>query len=695
MENGKVFIWMNLLGFDRDDEDKGAKRFLGETGFIPDGCCGLLCHPDLVHHYRGMEEEYDLYPDNCSYNGVPRNTVRERQVWTNHDLRRLAQELRAAGSGLYISLFGVDTFNACHDEWIYHHPELMAHFLQEKSIAKGHHFLLKRFADGTYYEDFFIEKLCQVLADSGAKGVHLADALCPIGAGSRVDTYDFSTDFVEQFLAHTGITMPDAVAQTMGNDDFDAEKIRRDWIIGNCRETWIRFHISRWEQFFQKLCDRVHAVGCEVMVLGMYCTDPFETLYGGGLDLNRIVRAGVDYITANILPASGFITGGDHVPDPFHRYMAITPLTAAHLPKGHMVTMLGVQDATEEWSAIHHAPALHERDMFAMMAYQMVDKDGVSRASDGFFLCLGDGMTQNDWQWERERMEIAFSADAQALVSPAMLWSDAAFDAMLPEYLKTRRWTPHKLYFALADAGVHCGGAVRTDGLANHTGTLVVPNFDMLAPWEQQAVAAYDRGAVVCTASPDFCPQDYGITPQIQFSDRFSNYPMTVFAFGCTVNEQVQKAVEALLAEDDGTENLDVQNVYEAAAGGISRTLPYVKATAGFLKAMAVVLNAVNDCPFVTNQEHIVLKLKNGAYRLYLFNDSHVKYHRAQVSSRLGITDVKIVSKFPVLPPRFVDSFTGSAVDNHIFSAEVLQMKQNFIIKLPPAGAAIVDIWTE
>ena len=86
MKDGKVFIWMQLLGFNKNDEDKGAKRFLDQTGFIPDGACGLVFHSDFFHHHRGMDEEYVLHPDNCSYYGIPRNIERERQEWTNYEM---------------------------------------------------------------------------------------------------------------------------------------------------------------------------------------------------------------------------------------------------------------------------------------------------------------------------------------------------------------------------------------------------------------------------------------------------------------------------------------------------------------------------------------------------------------------------------------------------------------------------------
>ncbi len=66
-----INIWMQLLGFDRDDPDRGAARFLDRTGFAPDNVCALLQHADFVHLHRGMDEEYTLFPDNCAYYAVP------------------------------------------------------------------------------------------------------------------------------------------------------------------------------------------------------------------------------------------------------------------------------------------------------------------------------------------------------------------------------------------------------------------------------------------------------------------------------------------------------------------------------------------------------------------------------------------------------------------------------------------------
>ena len=97
MKNGIVSIWMNLLGFERNDADLGVSRFLSQTGYKPDDVCLLLCSPDFFNLYGGMEKEYALFPDNCAYWGIPKNKERERQPWTNFDLKRLVENLKNEG----------------------------------------------------------------------------------------------------------------------------------------------------------------------------------------------------------------------------------------------------------------------------------------------------------------------------------------------------------------------------------------------------------------------------------------------------------------------------------------------------------------------------------------------------------------------------------------------------------------------
>ncbi|MGI6337334.1 MAG: hypothetical protein ACOXZM_09910 [Eubacteriales bacterium] len=681
-KNGQVFIWMQLLGFNRDDPDRGVERFLNQTGFIPDGACALLFHPDFVNQHRGMETEYTLPPDNCAYYGIPRNAERERQPWTNYDLRTLSRNLNTAGSGLWAGIMGSSLNNAFHQEWISDHPELYKH---RRGGGRGGHDIFKRFVDGTYYEDYFIDQLCKALVDYDMKGVHLADGFCPRG---NIVNGDFSTDLTEQFLDATGLTLPDGIMAGLGDDSAEVEDARADWIWKALRSEWIEFQCDRWVRFFQKLCKRVHEVGRQVMILGMYCTDPFETKYCLGMDLARVMAAGVDYITENILPTSVYVAGNDR-PYYFHRYMGIAPTTAAHVRDGHLISMLGVQDASEEWDMMHHQPCLHERDMYTMMAYRL-EGAASTRALEGFFLCLGDGIKRSDWDWEHKRLEIAMSADVEKTLSPVMLWSDAAYQKMLSEYIRTRRWTPFKLFYELSKAGMMPGGCVRGEDLGAFSGTLIVPDFDMLSEKEQKMVAAYDRGAVLVTVKAGFDAAAWGLKPTLTLIDRWSDRPLTAYLLNAEVTDETRAKVETLLASDDGTPNItgDPADLTDHAYT-LNDTLVFSKVTTGFRDAMAAVLADVGTALLTCDKPYLAYRLKNGNTRLYLFNDNKEHYRRAFVTMREPVEDTLVVSSFPILPVRYKESASGGLT--HIYNKTILE-RQSFEVKLQPGGVTILDV---
>ena len=687
MKNGSVNIWMNLIGFDKNDEDRGVKRFLNQVGFKPDSIFALLCSPDFFNQHKGMDTEYILPPDNCAYWGIPRNAERERQEWTNYDVRALAKNLKAEGIKIYADIFGVTLGNAFHKEWIYEHKEIMRHGTASAERAYGY-FPLKRFKDGTYYEDFFIDKVCETLVDYGMDGIHLADAFCPAGSNGLCDL-EFSTDFFDQFISYLGKPMPSDVMATMGDDSATAEKFRSEYVKRNLREEWTLFVSWRWERFFKKLADRLHAIGKEVTVLGMYCTDPFETLYCLGINLKGIVNAGVDRVTANILPTSCFVAGRDDRPDFFHKYMALASTTAAHLPKGHLISMLGVQDATEEWSMIHHAPSRHERDIYSIMAYHVIDNEGVRRALDGYMICLGDGIPRNDWDWERERFVEALDADACQIISPVMLWSESANDKMLREYIKTRRWTPHKHFYEMSRLGTMCGATITPDGVKNHSGAILVPNIDMLQGDELEAVKSYTGGAILATASPDFDPSILG-SATYTVSDPYSTYPLKMIVMGKEISPEAKSAVDELLSCDDGKPNLEGDYLLLEEPGYVlSENLVFNKVTEGFAKAMALLLKEICDIPFNVNKPFIALKKRSGAYRLYLYNPNDAKYTRAFVESKNEIISYKNATRFPILPPRWIENASNSL--HHVFDGAE-KKKFSFDIKIQPAGVTVVEI---
>ena len=684
METGKVFVWMQLLGFDRDDPDKGVARYIQQAGFTPDGICALVFHPDIVHQHRGMQEEYELPRDVCAYYGIPRNVQRERQPWTNYDLRALAENLHRTGTELYMGIMGVATDNDHHWEWINDHPEVLyvSKYNTVQGARRGGLNALKRFRDGTYYEDFFIDQLCQALLDYGFDGVQLTDAFCPM-PGTRCEG-DFSIDMVEQFERHTGCFLPEELRDA---DDSSAQMRRRcDWIWANRRREWLRFYAWRWEQFFRKLCQRVHEIGKKVIVLGMYCTDPFESMYTMGFDMAGVFRAGVDYAMPNILPSSVYSQSPEGSEYHFHRYMSIVPLLAAQVQDGHFLSVLGVQDASEEWDMLHHAPNRLERDLYTMLGYRSIRADGTRRCMEGLMLCLGDGIREDSWCWLRERIRIAFSADGAMPVSLTVVWSDAAHEAMLDAYIQTRRWTHHQFLTEMAKRGAICAGSARIEDVEYCRSALFVPNIDLMPMHERETIAAYTHGPVFVTASADFDFAGLGIRPELEFSDPYSDYPLKACVWGMTLQEETRARVRELLTIDGGEDTSTAPDCEQL----LVHRMPFQKVAEGFARACAAVLKTTGEAntPFRCEMATAVFQMPDGRYRLYVYNSSEEKYLLALVQSERPMETVRVVSKFPVLPPRFVDDLQGGF--SYVSHEE--GEKYAFRIRLPFGGVSIVDV---
>jgi len=679
-DKAEIFAWMPLTGFDRDLPDKGVAQLFERTGFTLHGVCLFIFHSDFIHQHDGMDKVRTLPPDNCSYYASPYNEERARQEWTNHDLRILVSELKKRGVNTYISIMGVSLGNRFHKEWIYQHPELRQ-FLRGSNESLN---VLKRFSDGTYYEDFFADKLCEVMVDYGLTGVHVADCFCP--QTNVIANGDFSRDFFEQFLSHTNYPVPEEILSLTG-DTREEINIRGDWIWKNCRAEWIEFFGWRWEQFWKKICSRLHAIGRKAFVLGMYCTDPFQTLYAKGVDLRRIVQnAGVDYLMPN-MAANGIAVINER-PWFYYQWSTMMLLSDAYTDGARKLNMLGVKDAAEEWDMLHHAPTLLERDISFLPSYFRYKNGELKRCIDGFNICLSDGIYKEEWKWLRERFDIAFDQVPEKILAPTLVWSDAAHHSMLRAYIKTRRWTLHKFLYELNWMGVMTGAVVRTENLSSECGDLFVPNFDLLSDEEKRQLAAYRGGAVICTASAegDFSPEDWGIQPNLCFTDH--DTPFRNMAFVYNMKNVDADSVLALLPEDDGSPILEDPENAPESQNTLAQPMPHQKVTVGFMKALAALLRQSLGSLLESTHPVLPMQLKNGAIRLYVLNNKPMYYAKANITMKRKIEKVDNVSKFPLLPVKFSDSGTFS-VTTQDYPGE----NTTFRVIVPQGGVSIVDVY--
>ncbi len=697
VDNGKMFIWMQLLGLDRNQPDYGVGEFKKRMNCTPDGVCLFLCHPDIIHDHTDMETEFELHPDDCSYCAIPQNTVHERQPWTKYDLRGAVKELKKAGIPAYLSVQGASYNNTFHREWITDHPELHQY---SRADGKKCLMVLKRFKDGTYYEDFLVEKLSKLLVDYDFDGFQMSDCFCPAGI---LHDSDFSTEFIEQFLDYSGITLPEEIAKTMGDDDDKMVGFRGEWIWKNVREQWILFHVWRWDRFLKKVCDAVHALNKKVIALAVYCTDPFETLYSIGIDLQHLFKAGVDYIMPNTLPTSVYMSG---FCDKFWRYMSTASLNAAFINGNEQLCMLGVKDSTEEWDMLQHVPCLFQRDMYTLLGQQHVTADGCKRAADGTMICLGDSIEADEWAFIKKHFRVAYTSDVLSVETPVIVWSDKAMYNSLPEIIKTGRWSVHKFMYEAGIHGAPLGGTVRIENIKASKGTLFVPNFDFLPEDERKAVADYKNGPLVLTFAEGFDMTPYGLECDMSFTDKNSKFPMTIFASGTTLSADMMSKIRECLSlpdiEPEPEYSIDETPDWFWHVPG---TIPFIKHTTGFIKAYSMLLAHANDknmaltsiCPTFNDHieldcPNITLKLNNGKYRIYLYNPEREIYRRARVDSKVGIKEAKVVSFYPQLPVKYGN--TTDEVDyRYKYDDETIgKLYGNFTTKIHPNGITVVDV---
>lgn len=696
--NRNLFIWMQLLGLDREQRDYGVGGWLSTMSCKPEGVCLFMPHPDIIHQHMGMEKEYTLHPDDCAYCAIPRNIVRERQPWTNYDLKGAVEELRKAGVAPYLSIQGAFYNNMFHCEWITDHPELHHH---TRSGAKEGILPLKRFADGSYYEDFFIEKLCETLIDYDFAGLQVADGFCPSG---MTHNCDFSADFVGQFACYSGIILPQEIQNSMGSDDADALKLRSEWIWKNARVKWIEFWNWRWEVFFKKVCDAVHAIDKKIIALAVYCTDPFETQYCLGVDLKRIVAAGVDYLMPNTLPTSVFFNGRK---ERFWRYMTTISLNAAFLDGTQQLCMLGVKDSTEEWDSIQHTPNMFQRDIYTILGQQLITADGCKRATDGIMICLGDAIESGEWDYINKHFDVAYTYDVKNVLTPVVLWSDAAFYNTLPSVSATGRWSTHRFVYEAAKRGTPCYGTVRIENIHKASGTLFVPNFDLLPIEEQKIVCSYSGGPVVATVPVDFDISALENKITVSFADVDAVFPMKVFAFGTNAGVELCDKIKQCLSTPDDTEDPEY-SIDEIPEYGttLAETIPFIKHTTGFLNALAYLLYHVNDeqmpliceCSYHIGRydkcdcPYTLLKLANGKYRLFLYNPERDRYRPVTVIGKKHILDARVVSYYPMLPLKFNNHNTDQEYVYKYSENQDEMLIYDFDTKIKPNGITVIDI---
>lgn len=491
-------IWVELIGFEKNAPDYGVAEYLENVGFQPDSVSLHLTSINFANTHKGMDTEYVLPPYACSYNGHPENDLRKRQDWTNHDLRGLIQSLQKNGIHVFASFF--DLNSDTDSSFIEAHPEIVADGVPgpEQGIM-----MIKRFADGTYYEDFLLTKLLEIIKDYGFDGIQLAD-----GISSPRNAIWFA-DFSEDILEQSGIEIP------AGED-------ARTYIQQNKRSEWIAFYRKRWGEFLKKIIGGLKAAGAEVAVNSAWTRDPLEALYRYGADYRMIEEAGADYFVVEDVSSDLAILGKEdnhnyefsYEERKLIHFEFLANLMAINAHTGlHTTPLFMIWDNQEQWDVLHHMPTAMQRAAAANFTHFSLRNNTLTPLTGGPHFCLGDALSADDWKFIRLCLDNGYTPEVTDTAGATFIWSAARMENELSEFIAHATCHSARWLALLMRAGAEIGKIADISQLDVVSGDIVVANYDLLPAAEQTAVDSYAKGRVIKVGLPATEDASKALTP--------------------------------------------------------------------------------------------------------------------------------------------------------------------------------------
>lgn len=643
--NYQPWMWIELIGFDIHQPDRGAKEYLDRLGFTPPAISLLITSPDIIHHHEGLTEKVLFPADFCSYCGHPRNSERERQAWSNFELKELIDALHSHGVKVYLATFTFFLNNGHAKEWVSDHRELLE--VRKNGQPLQAFMPLKRFASGEFYEDFLTPKLVRVIADYGFDGWHAADGWGP--ARFPIHETDFSDDLFGQFVEAREIEVPPHIPLKC-DGITESTRERADWIWKVHRRQWIDFHTDRWATFHRKQASALAAIGKDVVINSAWTRDPFEAIYRYGVDYQKIIKAGVKgIVTESAAAASDMEADGGFR---LFNYTASLMLIKAFVPEADIRFLNGVKDTKEQWDLIHHAPTVYEREILTLSNIFFRNSSGYERCADGFVVCLGDGITRDEWQWLKKHWDLAFEKLPHQVVGPTVIWSDAAFQNEVDHYIANRFPTTHTFIYELLQRNAPLSAITRIENLDDMTGPIILFNSHLFPEEELQKVHAYTNSEIILI----------GIDNNQQFKIRiFSNRDESLqIDQNITVNQELS----------------DIQNISEPIC--FLERLPMQGIAEADLNYIAETIRDVAQLPTVignpNNIQLMAMKIAPNQWRLIVHND-RIAYARPEIDMRYPVEKIDVLTEFPctIIEPD----------------------ETKFGVKIPGRGAVALDVFTQ
>ena len=483
--------WIELIGFDNRHADMGVAYLLEKFGFTPDALVLLIWSSNFVHSYSPDAPDDTLLGWDCSAYGCRRQGLEhEIQQWSKGQVKTLIAELKKRNIDVYLSFFDqipgsahIKRFQIPETPklWVNDHPELF--FTSEKGDIVRNICPWKRLADGSYYEDFLVQKLIPCLTEYGFTGLHGADGY----AHQRltISRGDFSDDTIEQ----SGI-------QCDKNCDGDPARLaaRAEYILLNHRKEWTEYHRQRHARFWKHVSAELQKHDFKLIMNSFWTRDPFEALFRYGEDYSLLAELNLEALILEA-PVADELSAW-HSTDVRGLYKLVASLLRirAILPDVTIWHMNTLRDVLEDYNIVQEFPALMEAGT-ELLQHSLYYRNGKwNYALNGMLSCLSDGLTKDNWNWVRTMWDFVLSKSAvKSHPGAAVVFSQAMLEQELDAYLVERFTSSWHLHWLLLGSGAALNSIVPICEVKNlpQDLPLVVLNSRFLPEDERKIIEAH------------------------------------------------------------------------------------------------------------------------------------------------------------------------------------------------------------
>ena len=471
-EKNELWVWTELLAFDNTLPDFGVKAYLDEAQKIPTGF-SFMTNFDFVMMHDRLKQEAVLPPDTCSRVGHRTNGRRERQDWTNYQVRGLIAELHKYG------------IKAVFNFWTWYLKNHFRHEFLADAHPEQRAALISPMNDGRIMGDVVVEKLAEVLLDYGFDGWHAADSVAAPWNVLISPTDNLIRLFAEENKA---IALPGFLLENADHDD-KARLRKLQYLQRFCWQEWNEYLLARWKRFWTKAVETVHGLGKIVMVNSPNTKSVFGSLQYMNVDYRHLAELGIDYLIAETCTCSGELIW--HNRPLLHEFTAMMSELTASMPGVKVLAMSAVRDTVEGFDMFGHSLPALERDLHMLNAQGVVENGELKRCTDGFVFCLGDSVDAPEWQKFHRMFEQSLSFDAVRNGELVWLLDPKAFDALHLEHHTYGTWSPSAQITVLKNLrSIDISTIAAVSELDRITQPLIVPNFHLLDKETQQRILA-------------------------------------------------------------------------------------------------------------------------------------------------------------------------------------------------------------